>query len=78
MQFADGGPVDAGPPRYELTLRVRLDPSWSDWFEGLQPRATARGQTILSGTLPDQAALFGVLERIRDLGIELVELRRVD
>jgi hypothetical protein len=63
--------------RYEFTLRGRLDPSWSDWFEGLQVRGNAQGHTFLTGAVPDQPALHALLARIRDLGIELLELRRL-
>ena len=69
--MAEWQPVDADEGaasmrHYELTLRGRLDPSWSDWFDGLEVRPTADGHTVLSGPLPDQAALHGVLARIRD------------
>jgi hypothetical protein len=65
-------------PRYELVLGSRLDPSWSDWFDGLQVHATTAGHTVLRGPLADQAALHGLLARIRDLGLELLSLRRLD
>jgi hypothetical protein len=68
----------SGGACYEFTLRGRLDQSWSDWFNGLQLRTTADGHTLLIGVLPDQSALHGLLARIRDLGIELLGLRRLD
>jgi hypothetical protein len=63
--------------RYEIRVQGRLDPCWFDWFEGLTVTSAADGQTILEGRLPDQAALHGVLNRIRDLNLRLisVELR---
>jgi hypothetical protein len=75
-----GGSDDSGTavPRYEIRLRGRLDESWSGWLGGLDLRVTPAGETIASGPIQDQAALHGLLERIRDMGIELLTLRRVD
>lgn len=59
------------PEYVEIRLRGHLDPRWSGWFAGLG--MTLEGEhTLLAGTLPDQAALHGVIERIRDLNIPLV------
>jgi hypothetical protein len=70
-----GGPV---LPRYEIVLRGRLDESWSDWLGGLELRVTPHGETIATGPIQDQAALHGLLERVRDMGIELLSVRRLD
>lgn len=67
-----------GTPQYEVVLGVRLDPSWSSWFDGLQLEPTLDGRTRLVAELPDQAALHGLLARIRDLGIELLRVSRLD
>jgi hypothetical protein len=64
--------------RYELLLGARLDPSWSSWFDGLLLVPTQDGRTRLIGPVPDQAALHGLLGRVRDLGIELLSLSRLD
>ncbi|WP_181783132.1 hypothetical protein [Pseudonocardia pini] len=62
---------------YEIRLAGRLDPRWTAWFDGMT--LTAGGDsTTLHGVLADQAALHGVLRRIRDLGLPLVALRRLD
>jgi hypothetical protein len=53
-----------------------LDGRWSHWFQGLQIDNQG-GQTLLSGTLPDQPALHGVLEKVRDLGLTIVAVRRL-
>ncbi len=58
---------------YEIRLRGHLDSSWSDWFEGLAIINEA-DQTVLRGLLRDQAALYGILLKIRDLGLELLSL----
>jgi hypothetical protein len=65
-------------PEYEIRLRGRLDPSWSTWFNDLTVQPTGGGDTILSGLIVDQAALHGVLARIRDQALELLSLRRLD
>jgi hypothetical protein len=56
-----------------LTLHIagQLDPGWSDWFEGLEMRHLADGDTELTGSVADQAALYGLLLRARDLGLTL-------
>ncbi len=65
-------------PRYEIRVRGQLDASWSAWLGGLDLRCTDDGQTVASGPVPDQAALHGLLERIRDMGLELLGVTRLD
>jgi hypothetical protein len=64
------------PARYEVRVQGVLDARWSQWFEGLQLRSEG-DQTILSGTLPDQPALHGVLDKVRDLGLSIIAVRRL-
>ncbi len=62
---------------YILRLQGRLDPRWSSWFDGMQVIYTeATGETVLTGTVADQAALHGLLARIRDLNLELISVER--
>ena len=63
--------------RYELRVRGVLDSGWSSWFDGLRVTNDGR-QTIIAGPVADQAALHGLLAKVRDLGLELVEVRRTD
>ncbi len=66
------------PLHYEIRVEGVLDAHWSAWFDGLQVRADADGTTtVLSGPVRDQAALHGLLGKIRDLGLPLVGLRRI-
>ncbi len=65
------------PARYEIRVEGILDERWADWFGGL--RVSSEGtQTIIFGLLPDQPALHGVLARIRDLGLCLISVHRLD
>lgn len=62
------------PEYYEIKIRGRLDPGWSDWFAGLKLTYMGKEETMLSGLLPDQAALHGLFERIRDLNLTLISV----
>ncbi len=67
------------PLRYAIVLAEPPAPHWHAWFEGLhiQPSSAPPGGALLSGPLADQAALFGVLARIRNLNLTLISLRRL-
>ena len=70
-------PVPAGPPhRYQIRVRGRLGPTIRCAFPSLQARASG-GDTVLTGPLPDRAALYGVLAEFEALGLELLEVRRL-
>ncbi len=62
---------------YEICIGGRLDSSWSDWFEGLDMRACGENWTMLSGRVPDQAALLGILNKICRLNLPLVSVNQV-
>ncbi len=71
-----GDHPDAG--WYEIRLTGHLGPRWAAWFDGLTVRETSDGTTVITGHLADQAALHGVLSRIRDLGLGLLSVNRID
>lgn len=70
-----GGRVDARV--YEIRVQGELTPRWSDWFAGLSVESEG-GETLIVGPVDDQAALHGLLARIRDLGLPLLAVRVVD
>lgn len=68
------------PPQAEIfriRLKGHLDTQWAGWFEGLTMTQTEDGDTILSGPVADQAALHGLLKKVRDLGIPLLAVCQV-
>ena len=65
------------PAHYEIRVEGVLGERWTAWFEGLQVSSEA-GETIISGPVTDQPALHGVLVRVRDLGMCLISVRRLD
>jgi hypothetical protein len=62
---------------YEIRVEGHLGDSWSSWLAGMTIFHEKSGQTVLSGPLPDEPALHGVLAKIRDLGLSLVEVKRL-
>jgi hypothetical protein len=70
------GTASSEPPaHYEIRVRGVLDSQWSTWFEGLTITTDEPGQTLIAGPVTDQAALHGLLARIRDLGLPLLSVR---
>jgi len=71
--------TDPGQPIvYQIKIEGHLDAQWTDWFGGLTITLEENGQTLLTGPVADQAALYGLLRRLRDLGLPLVSVNRVD
>ncbi len=62
---------------YEIRIQGHLSAHRAEWFEGMEMHSLENGETVLRGMLADQPALFGVLSRIRDAGIPLLEVKRV-
>ena len=65
------------PAIYEIRLKGRLDSRWSGWFASLQIVPQPNGETLLICPILDQSALYGVISRMRDLGLVLVSIRRL-
>jgi hypothetical protein len=64
--------------QYRIRIKDHVNINWSEWFENLTIEHRDTGETIISGDLPDQTALHGVLMKIRDLGLTLVEVKCTD
>lgn len=64
--------------KYQIRVKGHLGQEWSAWFDGLTISNVERGEAILAGFIVDQAALFGVLLKIRDLGLPLLAVNRVE
>ncbi len=65
-------------PSVEIRVKGRIDERWSEWFADLAITHTDQDETVLSGAVVDQAALYGVLSRLRDLGLPLVSVRHLE
>ncbi len=63
---------------YEIKIRGQLDQHWSAWFDGLMMTYDEQGHTILSGSVVDQAALHGLLNKIQDMNLHLISVNRVN
>ena len=66
------------PGRYEIRLRGHLDSRWTAWFDGLSLSNENDGTTIIGGPVADQAALHGLLQKVRDLGLPLISVTQVE
>jgi hypothetical protein len=66
------------PTHYEITVQGILGARWSAWFDGMELTSDPAGRTTTSGPVADQAALHGLLTRIRDLGLPLLSVRGTD
>jgi len=76
-QELDPQPEQGRPMAYQIRITGQLGPGWADWFEGLTVTLDG-GDTLISGPIADQAALHGLLKRVRDLGMALVSVGPVD
>jgi hypothetical protein len=69
---------EAGQPMvYQIRIKGHLGGQWKNWFEGLTITLEENGETLLTGPVVDQAALFGLLRKVRDLGLPLVAVNHV-
>ena len=69
--------IDSGQPSvYQIRIKGSLGRQWTDWFGGLTITVADNGDTLLTGPIVDQAALHGLLKKVRDLGMPLVSVNR--
>ena len=66
------------PPVYQIRVRNHLDTQWTDWFSGMSITLEEDGVTVLTGPVADQAALHGLLKKVRDLGLPLISVNQVE
>ena len=71
-------PGRQGPGRYEIRLQGHLDHRWTAWFDGLGLSREGDGTTVIRGQVQDQAALHGLLDKVRDIGLPLVSVTQLD
>jgi len=64
--------------RYEIRLKGHIDMKWADWFESLVITLEEDGNTLLTGLVVDQSALYSLIKKIRDLGIQLISVNQVE
>ena len=78
MSHSTDPTTDPGQPAiYQIRVKGHLGPQWTDWFEGLAITLAEEGETLLTGPVADQAALHGLLKKVRDLGLPLVSVNPV-
>ena len=66
------------PMVYQIRIKGHLGPQWTNWFAGLTLTLEEDGNTLLTGTVVDQAALHGLLKKVRDLGMPLISVNSVE
>jgi hypothetical protein len=71
-------PTPSQPVVYQIKLKGHLGSEWTDWFEGMTITLEDNGETLLTGPVVDQAALHGLLKKVRDLGMPLVSVNSVN
>lgn len=73
-----GPDADPGQPMvYQIRVRSQLGADWTDWFEGLTITLDGNGDTLMTGPVKDQAALHGLIKKVRDLGMALVSVNPI-
>lgn len=71
-------PQSHSPRAYQIKVAGRLSETWAEWFDGLTITHTDHDETLLTGRIVDQAALQGLLKKIRDLGLPLLSINPVE
>jgi hypothetical protein len=78
MANNDSPAANSEPTAYHIRIKGHLGAQWSDWFEGLTITLEEHGDTLLSGPVADQAALHGLIKKVRDLGMPLISIMCVE
>jgi len=76
--MSEMSPGDNHDPGYEIRVKGHLDPRWAAWFDGMSLTNESDGVTVIHGTVADQAALHGLLRKVRDLGLPLISVTQVE
>jgi hypothetical protein len=76
--MASMGDKSESSPVYQIKVKGNLDERWSDWFDGFTITYPSEDETLLRGRVVDQAALHGILAKIRDLGLSLLSVERIE
>lgn len=77
--MASASNQNAGQPIvYQIRIAGHLNPRWTNWFGDMSITLLEEGDTLLTGPIPDQAALYGLLRKVRNLGMSLVSVNRVE
>jgi hypothetical protein len=71
-------PKKSRPLVYQIRIKGHLGRQWTDWFEGLTITLEDNGETLLTGPVVDDAALHGLLKKVRDLGMPLLSVNRIE
>ncbi len=66
------------PTIYQIRIKGHLDDRWSDWFDGLTITQETDGNTLLTGPVVDQSALYGLLKKVHDLGLPLISVKKIE
>jgi len=66
------------PGNYQVKVGGHFDHSWSDWFEGMAIKCMEDGTSLITGYIPDQSALYGLINRIQNMGIILISVIRIE
>jgi hypothetical protein len=64
--------------RAEIRVKGQIDQNWSDWFEGLEIAYTDQDETVLTGEVADQSALYGLIAKLRDVGLSLISVNSME
>jgi hypothetical protein len=77
QNYDEHSPMKQTADTYKIKIKERLDSHWAEWLGGMMLTYAENGETILTGAIRDQSALYGILDKLRDLGVTLLSVQRV-